>query len=655
MRVLLVSSEHGRDCGLGISVGRLGRLLAREHEVTVVHSYEDTAPVGAADDPPTLRHLVVDPSRLPRIAFTCDDHARSAAVAMAIEEAFGDEPPDYAEFPDYRGHALVPLQARAAGSPSLRGTEIAIRLRGLAELMCLHDGTWPRPEHQMVFDLEHEALRLCDRILYPGESVLATYRACTEGIDFAASERVRLSFEPGPEPVPDRGREGGPLRILFAGRLQQVKGVLPLVEACLAAEAPDWRLTLVGGDTETGPMHLSMRATIELLVGEDERVEIRGPLPHGELQLLYGAHDLVAVPSYFEAWSNVALEAMRAGVPVLATPAGGLGEIVVDGVSGWLAAGTGREAIQRGLERLLRDRAEVERMRASGAPRARFLELTDPDTVLAEYRDLLSRPQPPSPQKPSFKDGFCGLDASNRPQPLVTGVITYFGEREEVGEAVDSLLAQSHRNIEVIVVNDGSFETEDRVLDELAARDRVRVLHKPNGGEADARNLAAIDADGEYVVFLDADNTLEPGFVARAVAMIEADPDLAYVTSWLRFFGEEEAIARAGTGGYAPLGNAVRSDDAINSDGDAIALMPRLLFARDGYSFEVESVLLADWELYRRLREDGRYGAVIPALTANYRVRSGSVSHSAAGDLHALSWDEALSRRRLRALEGARP
>jgi glycosyltransferase involved in cell wall biosynthesis len=651
MRVLLVSSEHGRDCGLGVSVARLGRLLAREHEVTVVHAYEDAAPVGAEDDPPSLRHVVVDPARLPPVAFACDDHARSAAVAMAIEEAYGEEPPDYAEFPDYRGHALVPLQARAAGSPSLRGTEIAIRLRGLAELICLHDGTWPRPEHRIVFDLEREALRLCDRILFPGESVLETYRTYAEGVDFGAAERVRLSFEPGPEPAAAGGGGGGPLRILCAGRLQQVKGVLPLVEACLAAEDPGWRLTLVGADTETGPMDLSMRATIEVLAGGDERIEIRDPVPHEELQRLYGEHDLVAVPSYFESWSNVALEAMRAGVPVLATPAGGLGEIVADGVSGWLTAGTGRDPIRRALERLLADRAEVERVRASGAPRARFLELTGEDAVLAEYRALLKGLPASKPQKRSLESRFYGLGAS---EALVTGVVTYFGEREEVREAVDSLLAQSHRNLEVIVVNDGSFEAGDRVLGELAALDRVRVLHKPNGGEPDARNLAAIDADGEYVVFLDADNRLEPGFVARAVAMIEADPGLAYVTAWLRYFGEEEAIARAGARGYAPLGNAVRSDDAINSDGDAIALMPRRLFARDGYRFEVDSVLLADWEFYRRLREDGRYGAVIPALEAGYRVRSGSVSRSATGDLHALSWEEALCRRRLRGLEGSR-
>lgn len=643
MRVLLVSSEHGRHGGLGISVARLGRLLAREHEVTIIHAYEDLAPPSTGGDSPNLTQVVVDPTRLPPIAFAGDDHARSAAVALAIEEVYGGYPPDYAEFPDYRGHALVPLQARASGSPSLRGTTIAVRLRGMAELICLHDGTWPRPQHRMVFDLEREALRLADRILYPGESVLATYRRDVPGVDLGAAERVRLSFEPGTDPSAHASGGEGPLRILFAGRLQRVKGVLPLVEACLNCSDPNWRLTMVGSDTDTAPMNQSMRKTIELMVGEDERVEIRGPVPHENLQRLYGEADLVAVPSRFESWSNVALEALRAGTPVLAAAAGGLAEIVEDGVTGWHLEGDDREAIRRSLERLLADRGEVERVRASGAPRKRFLQLTDEDAVLAEYGRLLSS---------------CGaVDDAARPgaaeegEPSVTAIVTYYGEHEYVREAVDSLLAQTHRKLEVIVVDDGSFETEDRVLAELAELDRVRVLYKPNGGEGSARNLGAICAEGTYLVFLDADNTLEPGFVARAVATIEADPEIAYVTSWLRYFGSPGALARSGSGGYAPLGNAVRSDDAINSDGDSIALMPRRLFARDGYSYEEQGVLMIDWEFYRRLREDGRFGAVIPALVANYRVRPDSLSQeSAAGDLHALAWDEALSRRRMRAL-----
>ncbi len=635
MRVLLVSSAHRAGTGADLAVERLGRLLEREHEVTVIDPYAD----GGVPEPPP-------------IAFSCEDHARSAALLAAIEAAYGERPPDYAELADYRGQALVPLQARAAGHPSLRGTTIALRLRGSAELIELHDGGWPRPPRRMVFDLERESLRLADRVIHPSEDALALYRARMVGADLEPATRIRVPFDAGPEPEPRQPTPGEPLRILYAGRLERVKGVLPLLEACLEASDPGWRLTLIGGDTQTAPMAQSVRATLELLAGGDDRVQILDPVPYEELQQRYRESDLLVVPSLSECWSDVALEAMRAGLPVLASPVGGLREIVADGVSGWLTEGTGREPIRRALERLLADREEVERVQASAAPRARFLELTNEDEILSAYRDLPAGPHLPKPQKNVPTTPFRGFGDSE--EPSVTGVVTYFGERETVREAVDSLLAQTHRNLEVVVVNDGSFEAEDRVLFELAELDRVRVLHRPNGGEGAARNLAILDSDGDYLAFLDADNTLEPGFVARAVAMIEADPALAYVTSWLRFFGDaEETRARAGAAGYAPLGNAVRSDDAINSDGDAIALMPRRLFTREGYSYEEDGVLMADWELYRHLREDGRFGAVMPALEANYRMRPGSVSNLAVGDRHASAWDEALSRRRLRALERA--
>ena len=632
MRVLLVTSAHRAGAGTDLAVERLARLLEREHEVTVIDPY---AKEGTPEPPP--------------IAFSCEDHERSAALLAAIEESFGDEPPDYAEFADYRGLAMVPLQARNAGHRSLLGTTMALRLRGAAEPIELHDGGWPSPARRMVFDLEREALRLADLVVHPGEEALALYRERMPGAKLEPAIWIRVPFDPGPEPEAGEAASDGPLRILYAGRLERVKGVLELLEACLELGNPNWELTIVGGDTETAPMAQSVRMTLELMAGDDPRVEILDPIPHEELQRRYRQSDLLAVPSLSECWPDAALEAMRAGLPVLATPVGGLREVVADGVSGWHTEGPGRDPLRRALDRLVSDRGELDRVRTSSAPQARFEELTDPEEILSAYRDLPTDPHPPSPREAFPRDVSRGL--GDREEPLVTGVVTYFGERETVREAVDSLLGQTHRNLEVIVVNDGSFEAEDKVLFELSELDRVSVLHKPNGGEGDARNFAARLADGEYLAFLDADNTLEPGFVARAVAMIEADPGLAYVTSWLRFFGDEdETRTRVGAAGYAPLGNAVRSDDAINSDGDAIALFPRRLFSREGYSYEEEGVLMADWELYRRLREDGRFGAVVPALEANYRMRPGSVSHLATGDLHALAWDEALTRRRRRAL-----
>lgn len=623
---------------------QLARSLAPEHEVTVIHTFPTGVPDARADEPPELRHVMADPSRLPPIAFACEDHARSAAVMLAIEDAYGDTPPDYLEAPDYRGHGLVPLQARNGGHRSLRGSTIAVRLYGALEASCLHDGTWPRPENRIVFDLECESLRLADRVLCSGGDVPALYERYL-GASFEGSvERLPVPMEqPAKPPRFDLRPSEEPLRILYAGRLQQVKGVLPLVEACMRLEDDGWRLTLVGADTETAPLGWSMRATIETMCAGDERVQLLDAVPREELQAIFGQHDLLVVPSLFDVWPSVALEAMRAGLPLLATPVGGLTEIVADGLTGWHAEGADRAALQDALERLLGSRGELDSVRASGEVFRRFEQLTATEPILDAYRAMLAGHRPAAPPRHRIAPSS---------QPLVTGVVPYFAEHDEwVGEAVSSLLGQTYRNLEVTIVNDGSFEPEDELLDELAEDPRVRVLTKLNRGDHSARNLGVLDADGDYIVMLDSDNAFEPEFVERAMAVLEADPELAYATCWLRFVGEKAALDAIATEIYPPLGNAVRSDDRINSDGDTMALLPRRLFSDLGYRYP-ESGMATDWELYRQLRGDGRYGAVIPELLGRYRVRQGSISRAFAPGTHERAWDEALSRRRVRAANG---
>lgn len=629
---------HG---GLGAAVQQLARVLAREHEVTVIHAFECAAPAASPNDPPRLRHVVADLSRVPSIAFSCEDHIRSAAVLLAIEDVYGDNPPDYLEVCDYRGLGLVPLQARNSGHRSLRNCTIAVRLLGAAEAICMHDGTWKEPGNRILFDFERETLRLADLVIWPGGDVLELYQRFL-GFTLSPAEQVGSPLEQPAEPPALAPRDtGGPLRILYAGRLQEVKGVLELVEACRAVGGDGWRLGMIGGDTPTAPLGASMRETLEIMCAGDARVTLLERVPRDELQGLYAEHDLLVVPSKFEVWPNVALEAMRAGLPVLASPVGGLTEIVEHGVTGWHMTGFDRFAIQAALERLLADRDEVERVRASGEVFQRFQRLTDPEPVLARYRELLAEHRrPPGPQR-----------SPGRSEPLVTGIVPYYGEHEFVGEAVASLLGQTHRNLEVTIVNDGSFEPEDAVLAELAADPRVRVLTQPNDGEQSARNLGLIDADGDYVAMLDADNVYEPEFVERAVAMLEADPELAYVTCWLNFIGEPGAIEAYGTEGFAALGNGVRSDDAINSDGDTIAVLPRRLFAELGYRWDERTGMASDWALYRVFKDDGRLGAVMPERLARYRVRADSLSKEVAAESHTLSWDETLSSRKARLVQ----
>lgn len=86
-------------------------------------------------------------------------------------------------------------------------------------------------------------------------------------------------------------------------------------------------------------------------------------------------------------------------------------------------------------------------------------------------------------------------------------IIPIYKVEKYLRQCVDSVLSQSYKDIEVILVDDGSPDCSPQICDEYAEKDsRVKVIHKENGGVADARNYGLLNAKGDYVVFLDSDD-----------------------------------------------------------------------------------------------------------------------------------------------------
>jgi glycosyltransferase involved in cell wall biosynthesis len=121
-------------------------------------------------------------------------------------------------------------------------------------------------------------------------------------------------------------------------------------------------------------------------------------------------------------------------------------------------------------------------------------------------------------------------------EPLVSVVIPAYNAALYLEEAVKSLQAQSHKNLHIIVVNDGSKDDTAKVADCLAAQDkRIEVIHKANAGVSAARNDAFKVVKGEYLCFLDADDAYLPEKVAKQVQFLETHPelDLVYCDNYL--------------------------------------------------------------------------------------------------------------------------
>jgi glycosyltransferase involved in cell wall biosynthesis len=108
--------------------------------------------------------------------------------------------------------------------------------------------------------------------------------------------------------------------------------------------------------------------------------------------------------------------------------------------------------------------------------------------------------------------------------PLVSVIIpVYNGERIVLG-AVRSALAQSHRNLEIFVVDDGSTDGTGAVLAAIGDA-RVRVLHQANAGTAAARNLALALARGQYIAFLDSDDRWFPDKIETELNVLRSAPE----------------------------------------------------------------------------------------------------------------------------------
>ena len=192
----------------------------------------------------------------------------------------------------------------------------------------------------------------------------------------AARRRLGL---PGNEPV-----------VLFVGRIEPLKGIDILLRAA-AQTYGGFRLLVVGGDQQDADRKAELRAlAAELAI--DDRVLFLDAVPHDQLPLYYNAADVCVVPSYYETFGLVALEAMACGVPVVASRVGGLLETVRDGQTGYLVPWRCPEPFAERLELLLSNeplRRSLGRLARAAVERFRWSEVAA--QVEDVYHELVSR------------------------------------------------------------------------------------------------------------------------------------------------------------------------------------------------------------------------------------------------------------------------
>jgi glycosyltransferase involved in cell wall biosynthesis len=186
-------------------------------------------------------------------------------------------------------------------------------------------------------------------------------RECFAGL--VPSERVRVVPNGVPDPGAARSRSSRAFTVLYLGQLSASKGVDDLIAAFESADLPDARLVLAGAWLTRGDEERIRRA----LAATRARIEWVGPVDaEAKARTLGGADVLVLPVRQPEGQPLVILEAMAAGLPVIATRRGAITDVVHDGVTGLLVPEADPGALARALERLARDPALRERLGAEG-------------------------------------------------------------------------------------------------------------------------------------------------------------------------------------------------------------------------------------------------------------------------------------------------
>lgn len=225
--------------------------------------------------------------------------------------------------------------------------------------------------------------------------------------------------------------------------------------------------------------------------------------------------------------------------------------------------------------------------------------------------------------------------------PRVSCIIPAFNSERFVGEAIASVLAQSHQPVEVIVVDDGSTDaTADAVR---RCGPAVRYIHQPNAGPPAARNAGIRVARGDFIAFLDADDRWHPEKLARQLALFDAEPGLDCCLTLVRLFWE--AGLRAEEMAYREKGRV-----EVETQQQSSMLVRRAAFDVVGlFDPDLPHAALMEW--FERAQGCGLRIGRLPDVVVERRMHAANFSRSQNNREEVLR----LVKRRLDQRRGAQP
>lgn len=215
--------------------------------------------------------------------------------------------------------------------------------------------------------------------------------------------------------------------------------------------------------------------------------------------------------------------------------------------------------------------------------------------------------------------------------PLVSVIVPAYNAEKYIEDTLKSIIAQTYRNIEILVIDDGSKDKTAEIVNSFAQVDnRIKLLQQPNAGVAAARNLGIAKSQGEFIAPIDADDIWYPHNLEKQVqSLMQSDESVGFSYAWSVFIDGESNLS----GGYQAAkdaGNVLLPLLIGNFVGNASATVIRrnCLEEIGGYNCQLKAQNAQgceDWDLYLRIAENYQI-CLVPEFLIGYRYATGSMS-----------------------------
>jgi glycosyltransferase involved in cell wall biosynthesis len=227
--------------------------------------------------------------------------------------------------------------------------------------------------------------------------------------------------------------------------------------------------------------------------------------------------------------------------------------------------------------------------------------------------------------------------AKNINQPIVTVLMPVYNGEKYLKEAIGSILGQSYKNFELLIIDDGSTDKSPRIISEYQGKDkRIRVItHKKNNGLVVSLNEGIENSKGEYIARMDADDISLPDRISKQVSFMENNTDCVVCGTWATAIDEE--------GEYlfdmkSPIGLVLR----CNYWKPSPLIHPSVLFRKStikNKQYSSDFPRAEDYELWLRIGKSREKILNIPKYLLKYRFNNIGVSKSNQKEQKESSWN----------------